>query len=244
MDWTIPGLYVLVYLDKRAEGFDLIHRIDMERPYVVCPHLKGKEWEYLRRKIGNINTVGILQLINHVLDFYPGHFSTSITKPLKRGRPEVSSLVELMSAQSFIPRDRNDVSEASIIAIDQLEKIGYNANHFFAEIIRIDFGTAGLHQYCFFGGHNRFVHNILKKRKSLRESLGKLISTMDEQWHAKIASYLGVILWSKVKVSPLLRATLIDDSLAFRSQKRQREVEAGFQNMVMQALMAYARNPL
>ncbi len=244
MDWTIPGLYVLVYLDKRAEGFDLIHRIDMERPYVVCPQLKGKEWEYLRRKIGNINTVGILQLINHVLDFYPGPISTSITKPPTKGRPDVSALVELMSAQSFIPHDRSEVREASIIAIDQLEKIGYNASHFFAEIIRVDFGTAGLHQYCLFGGYNRFVHNILKKRKSVRESLGKLISTMDEQWHAKIASYLSVILWSKVKVSPLLRATLIDDSLAFRSQKRKREVEAGFQNMVMQAMMAYARNPL
>ncbi len=244
MDWTIPGLYLLVYLDKRAEGFDLIHRINMERPYVICPQLRGKEWEYLRRKIGNINTVGIMQLINHVLDFYSGHISTSITKPRTKGRPDVSSLVELMSAQSFIPRDRSDVSEASFITLDQLEKIGFNASHFYAEIIRVDFGTAGLHQYCFFGGYNRFVHNILKKRKSLRESLEKLIPAMDEHWHAKIASYLGVILWSKVKVSPLLRATLIDDSLAFKSQKRKREVEAGFQNMVMQAMMAYARNPL
>ena len=67
---------------------------------------------------------------------------------------------------------------------------------------------------------------------------------MDEHWYAKITRYLGVILWNKVKVSPLLRATLIDDSLAFKSQKRKREAEAGLQNKVMQAMMAYARNPL
>jgi hypothetical protein len=80
-----------VYLEKRAEGFNLIHRIDIERPYVVCPKLEGKEWAYLPRKIGNINTLGITQLINHVLDFYPGNISTSLTKPLIRGRPDVSS---------------------------------------------------------------------------------------------------------------------------------------------------------
>jgi hypothetical protein len=77
-----------------------------------------------------------------------------------------------MSTQSFIPHDRGYVSEESIIVIDQLAKLGCNASHFYAEIFCVDFGTVGLHQCCFFRGYNQFVHNILKKRKSLRESLG------------------------------------------------------------------------
>jgi hypothetical protein len=247
MDWTIPGLYVLVYLDKRAEGFDLVHHIDMERPFVICPQLKGSEWGYLRRKIMAINTLGLKQIINHELDRYTtpaGHLSTTVTRPYSKKHSYYTSLVELMSAHSFLPKEKEEVHEATIMAYDQIGCVGFDPNDFHAEIIRVDFGTAGLHEYCLFGGLNRFVYNILKKHKPNRELMGYIISSMNEGWHEKIASYLGVILWSKVKVSPLLRATLIDDLLAFESVKKKREVETAFQTMVMRALMGYARKPL
>jgi hypothetical protein len=67
---------------------------------------------------------------------------------------------------------------------------------------------------------------------------------MTKQWHARMASYLGVILWSKARISPLLRATLIEGGFVSQSSREETSVKAGFQKLVTNALMAYARNPL
>ena len=246
-DWIIPGLYVLVYLDKRAQDFDLIHHINMQRPYVVSPELKGNSWNYLRRKINGINTVGLNELVKFTLKDYNtacGPLALSVTPPNTKPRPNITSLVELMAAHAFLPKDSEETSEASEISGDSLEKIGFDRNDFHAEIFNVDFGTAGLHQYCLFGGYNKYVYNNLKQEESNQTFMNKFTTNMNQQWHEKLACYLGVILWSKIKVSPLLRATLIDDSLAFGSIRRKREIETGFQTIVKRGLMAYARNPL
>ncbi len=250
-DWIIPGLYVLVYLDKRAKDFDLIHHINMQRPYVVAPELKGNSWNYLRRKINAINTVGLNELVKFTLKEYStdcGPLALSVTPPNAKPRPNLTSLVELMTAHAFLPKDGQETSEASEIASDSIEKIGFDRNNFHAEIFNVDFGTAGLHQYCLFGGLNKYVYNNLKQEKSNLTFMDKFVTNLNQQWHEKLSSYLGVILWSKIKVSPLLRAILIDDSPTFRavrrSDRRKREVETGFKTMVKRALMAYARNPL
>ena len=246
-DWIIPGLYVLVYLDKRAQEFDIIHHINMQRPFVVSPELKGNSWNYLRRKINGINTVGLNELTKFSMkEFHTssGPLALHVTPPNSRPRPNLTPLVELVAAHAFIPKENEETSEAAEIAGDLVEKIGFDRNDFHAEIFNVDFGTAGLHQYCLFGGFNKYVYNNLKQENSNLSFMEKLLTIMNQQWHEKLACYLGIILWSKIKVSPLLRATLIDDSLAFESVKRKREVETGFQMMVKRALMAYARNPL
>jgi hypothetical protein len=247
MDWTIPSLYILVYLDKRADGFDLVHQVDLERPFVICPDLKGSQWNYLRKKIRSTNTLGLMELVNFSLDNYlldSGPISTTISQSTEKKRTDYTPLVELMSAHAFIPEDMEDVDEIRSITQKEMKRLGFDSDHFYSEIIRVDFGTAGLHQYCLFGGLNRYVFNILKKQKSKRKGLSEMISTLTQDWHERMASYVGIIMWSKVKVSPLLRATLIDDTLAFRSKKRKRDVESAFQNLVMQAILAFSRKPL
>jgi len=98
------------------------------------------------------------------------------------------------------------------------------------------------------GGPNRLVHNGLTKDTASDTVLKGLVergsTAMSEKWHASIASYLGVILWSKVKVSPVLREALIDDALDTARKRKKKDIQTGFTGIVIQALMAYARNPI
>jgi predicted house-cleaning noncanonical NTP pyrophosphatase (MazG superfamily) len=246
-EWIIPGLYVLVYLDKRAVDFDLVYHLDLQRPFVICPGLKGKTWDSLRRKINEINTAGLYELINFSIKEFSteiGSVALSVSSLVPRNRSDFTSLVEVMAANAFLNPENEETKEAFEIAKELLEKIGFSKNDFHAEILKVDFGTAGLHQYCLFGGFNTYVCNVLKKDQNQLESLENLTESMNDRWHEKLASYLSVILWSKIKVSPLLRAALIDDSLTFQSIKIKKEIESSFQTMVKRVLMAYARNPL
>lgn len=250
-DWIIPGLYVLVYLDKRAQGFDLVRHFDLERPFVVCPSLEGSGWRYLRRKLKQINTIAIRQIVTNnmeVISTSEGKFSVSITQPRFKIRPDVAPLVELMFAHAFLPVDRPDIMEATTIAENQIRTIGFDPTKFFAEIIRVDYGIGRMQEYCLIGGPNRFVHNVLVKDAAsdtaLKRLVGKVSTAMNEKWHASIASYLGVILWSKVKVSPVLREALIDDTLDSARKRKKKNIQTGFTRIVAQALMAYARNPI
>lgn len=250
-DWIIPGLYVLVYLDKRAQGFDLVRHLDLERPFVVCPNLEGSRWRYLRRKLKQINTIAIRQIVTNTMEVIStseGEFSASITPPRLRIRPDVTQLVELMFAHAFLPADRLDIMEAMTIAENQIRKIGFDSTKFFAEIIRVDYGIGRMQEYCLMGGPNRLVHNDLIKDTAndtaLKSLVGRVSTAMNEKWHASIASYLGVILWSKVKVSPVLREALIDDALDTARKRKKKDIQTGFTGIVTQALTAYARNPI
>jgi hypothetical protein len=247
MEWAIPGLYILVYMEKRAENFDLVYHIDMQRPFVVCPPLNGKKWQYLRRRIRGVQSQGVKQLFDLIMDQYQVQgelISTALIKPQSMIRPDLSSLVEVMSAYSFLPKEDTKLSDSVSLARQQLERVGFDPHSFFADFLRVDFGTAGLHQYCLFGGTNRFVLDGLKQEKASHQFAEDLRHNMDTNWHEKLASYLSVIMWSKIKVSPVLRAALIDDSVQVYSPKLRRDIESGFQNLVMRALMAYARSPL
>jgi hypothetical protein len=187
-----------------------------------------------------------MQIVNNAIDMYMSSsipISTTISKPLKKDKTNFSSFLELMSAHSFLSKDAEETSEASSIACQDMEKMGFNPDRFYAEFIRIDFGTAGLHQYCLFGGFNRFVSNVLKNKTKNKKALNDLATNMTAEWHEKLASYVGVILWSKVKVSPLLRGSLMDDSLSLKSTRKKKLIEKTFQSLVIQAMLAYSKNP-
>jgi hypothetical protein len=183
-----------------------------------------------------------------VISTSEGKFSASITPPRLKIRPDVTQLVELMFAHAFLPADRLDIMEAMTIAENQIRKIGFDSTKFFAEIIRVDYGIGRMQEYCLMGGPNRLVHNDLIKDTAndtaLKSLVGRVSTAMNEKWHASIASYLGVILWSKVKVSPVLREALIDDALDTARKRKKKDIQTGFTGIVTQALTAYARNPI
>jgi hypothetical protein len=247
IDWIVPGLYFLVYLDGIADGFDLVYHIDMQRPFMVCPPLTGKRWEYLRRKIRAVRSREVKQLYSLAIEKLPTNdelISTTVGKPRAGNSPDITHLIEVMTAYAFLPRGNINLGDAISVAQEQIKRVGFDVNNFHAEFLRVDFGTAGLHQYCLFGGFNHFVFRILSEQKEVFNVIEKVRRCMNTHWHEKLASYLSVILWSKVKVSPLLRATLLDDSIQARPSGARKEAEAAFQNLVIRSLTAYARNPL
>jgi hypothetical protein len=246
-DWFIPGLYVLVYLDPRIEGLELVRHIDLERPFVVCPDLKGTYWRYLRQKLKEINTVRIVQTVSGSMEIVKtseGAFSSTIHQFRIKARFDLAPLIGLMFAHSFLTPESLELFDATDFVEEEIERVGFTPEEFYSEIIKVDLGTAGLHEYCLFGGPNTYVKNVITKATKndpvRRELMDRVSRTMNADWHAKIASYLGIILWSKVKVNPLLRESLID----YTSYKHRKKVTEGLRTLATQALLAYARKPI
>lgn len=243
----------MVYIEKRAHEFRVLKHLDLSRPYLFCPNLRGSTWRYLRRLLRNVSSQPIREIIvGHVDESSTNHhdFSARILVPSLKEAAPYSSIVELMFFNCLLEDDNNDVKYAKNLARNELHRVGFQIDLLFSEVFRVDFGAAGVHEYCLMGGPNRFILNGLKKLYSSQpkemEMIEGVFDQIDETWHARLASFVGVILWSKLKFNPELHEALIDDwTEQGQSQRRSRKnVNNSFYTLASTAMNAFARRPL
>jgi hypothetical protein len=252
-DWVVPGLYAFVYLDKVAEDFSIIRFIDLNRPHVVYPIYEGVIWKYFWRVLQNVNDLALRQIIELNLDEFStvgGFFSPRVIISARKQDDPLAPLIEILHCRCNFAHSDDQSMEAWNLAGDQLRTLGFDTQKLYSHVIEVDFGPMGTHEYLLMGGPNIHVMRGLlysqAKRPSLREKADTILQTMDEEWHNGLARYIREILMSKVKYSPHLSETLVDDRLDLvRIEGSPRKtIDKGIENIFSIAVSAYAKSQI
>jgi hypothetical protein len=198
-----------------------------------------------------VNDLALRQIIEMKLDEFSttgGFFSPRVIISARKKDDPLAPLIEILHTRCNFVLNDMESGDAWNLAGEYLKRLGYDTNRLYTNMIEVNFGTFGTHEYLLMGGPNNHVLRGLlythAKRPSQLEKTDEILKQMNEKWHIGLAKYIREIMISKIKYSPHLSETLVDDRLSIEGLEGspRNTIDKGLENMFSIAVSAYAKS--